>query len=245
MQEAVRRGIAVVIATGRMYRSAMPYAQQLGLPAGPLITYNGALVREWPGGRTVWHQPVALADALEVVEFARAHPCYLQVYLDDEYYFAADGPPARRYAEITGFEGRAVGPLGQFLRGLPPAAAAPTKLLLLEEPERLDELQPLLDRLVGGRLYLTRSYPFFLELMDRGVSKGAALAAVATRLGVRPAEILAIGDSPNDLPMLEVAGHTAAVADAAEAVRRRAQYVTGGRWGDGVAEAIRRFALEG
>ncbi|HWQ62368.1 MAG TPA: HAD family hydrolase, partial [Negativicutes bacterium] len=53
---AVAQGVTVTVATGRMFPSALPYAQQLGLDV-PLITYNGALVKCGLSGETLLHNP--------------------------------------------------------------------------------------------------------------------------------------------------------------------------------------------
>lgn len=241
---AVRRGITVTLATGRMYQSAAPWAEVFGLSEGPLIVYNGALVRHWPNGRTIFHRPVEPDLALLVAEFCRDRGIYLQAYFDDNYYVPAEGEKSELYRSISGVKGIPVGGIVEFLDSRPVDDAAPTKLLVIDDPERLDQVQKELHNLMGERVYLTRSFPFFLEILAERVSKGAALRAIAKDLEIQTADIMAIGDNFNDLPMIEAAGVGVAVAGAPEKVRVRANYVTRGEAGDGVTEAIRRFALE-
>src|SRR5690606_14638035 len=81
---AQERGVQVVIATGRMYSSALPYAQKLAL-TGPLVTYNGALVRT-VRGKTLAHRPIPLEVAQEVLDMAGAKGWVVNCYLDDELY---------------------------------------------------------------------------------------------------------------------------------------------------------------
>ncbi len=240
---AVRRGITVTLATGRMYQSAAPWAQVFGLSEGPLIVYNGALVRQWPGGRTIFHRPVEPDLALLVAEFCRDRGIYLQAYFDDNYYLPAEGEKSELYRSISGIRGTSVGGIVEFLDHRPADDAAPTKLLIIDEPGRVDQVQEELRNLMGERVYLTRSFPFFLEILAERVSKGAALRAIAKDLEIQTSEIMAIGDNFNDLPMIEAAGVGVAVAGAPDEVRARADYVTRGEAGDGVTEAIRRFAL--
>ena len=68
---ALRRGVHVALATGRMSTSALPFAAELGL-RDPIIAYQGALVREMPAagrrlGRLVYHRPLPAAVARETV----------------------------------------------------------------------------------------------------------------------------------------------------------------------------------
>jgi hypothetical protein len=80
-----------------------------------------------------------------------------------------------------------------------------------------------------------------LMVLPAGVHKGTGLAAGLARLGVHPAHAVAIGDAENDQPMLALCGYGAAVANAVPALKARAQVVTRGEGGQGVAELIERL----
>jgi HAD superfamily hydrolase (TIGR01484 family) len=85
LQKSVAQGVKVTIATGRMYCSALPFARQLGLNV-PLITYNGALIKNSLSGEILLHHPVDSNLALEVLAFFKAHDWYIQSYVDDVLY---------------------------------------------------------------------------------------------------------------------------------------------------------------
>jgi len=84
---------------------------------------------------------------------------------------------------------------------------------------------------------------FALHLTDPMVNKGSSLEIVASELGIKTKNILAAGDSENDIDFLKVAGHKVAVANADAELKDLADYVTKKPYGDGVAEAIERFVL--
>ena len=90
----------------------------------------------------------------------------------------------------------------------------------------------------GIEIYDTR---FALHLTDPAVNKGTSLLKIAENMKIRPEEIMAIGDSENDLEFLEVAGWKVAVANADPELKIKADYVTVKSYGDGVKEAIGRF----
>ena len=90
---------------------------------------------------------------------------------------------------------------------------------------------------------LTSSFPSNLELEGEGVGKGAALSFVMEKDIISPDELLAAGDSPNDLSMLELAGIPVAVANAEQAVKDAASYIAPSNVDDGVADAISKFVL--
>jgi phosphoglycolate phosphatase len=84
---------------------------------------------------------------------------------------------------------------------------------------------------------------FALHLTDPKVNKGKSLEIVAKDMGITPDEIMAVGDSENDLEFLEVAGFKVAVANADEELKENTDYVTRKPYGDGTAEAIEKFIL--
>jgi phosphoglycolate phosphatase len=84
---------------------------------------------------------------------------------------------------------------------------------------------------------------FALHLTDPAVNKGLSLSKVAKNMGIKPLEIMGIGDSENDLEFLEAVGWKVAVANSDPELKMKADYVTKKPYGDGVEEAIGRFLL--
>ncbi|NCA78223.1 MAG: hypothetical protein EOM90_17995, partial [Alphaproteobacteria bacterium] len=91
---------------------------------------------------------------------------------------------------------------------------------------------------------LTSSFDHNLEIGGVSTGKGDAVGKVATLLQVKPEEIMAIGDNPNDKSMLMVAGWPVAVANAKDEVKEVAKYITGSNDEGGVGQAIRKWVLD-
>lgn len=233
---AMAKGVTVTVATGRMFSSALPYARQLAIDV-PLITYNGAMIRNSLSGELLLHKPIPEAEAVEVLALCRESGWYIQVYLDEVLYVKERGPNAAFYEKISGITPVEAG------AGLYDLKGTPTKMLLVAEPADMPAIQAKLESRFLGRLDFALSKPGFLEIVQAGVNKGRALATLAERLGVRQAEVMAIGDSANDLDMLAYAGWGVAMGNAVEKVRQAANAVTGANDADGVAEAIERYVL--
>ena len=233
---AMNRGVAVTIATGRMFCSALPFARELGIEL-PLIIYNGAMVREIESGRILFHRPVPVETAQAVGDLFREQGWYLQKYVDDVLYVKELDENALYYANYAGVE--AV-PLGEKFYDM---TEAPTKMLSMGERPLLDEISALLTKYWGARLYMASSKTRYLELVDSGVNKGEALGHLARSLGVQQSEVLAIGDSMNDVDMIKYAGIGVAMGNANEKVRAAADFVTSSNSEDGVAAAIEKFVL--
>ena len=145
LQQAMRNGVAVTIATGRMFQSALPFATELGIKL-PLITYNGALIRQGDNGETIFHRPIETALAQELADLFRRRNWYLQKYVDDRLYVAELDENARFYADYAKVEAI---PLGDSFFQM---NEAPTKMLSMGEPAELAAISTELDNRFGGRL---------------------------------------------------------------------------------------------
>jgi len=84
---------------------------------------------------------------------------------------------------------------------------------------------------------------FAIHITDPEVSKGSALIRVAGDLGVKPEEIMAVGDSENDIEFLSAAGLKVAVSNADDELKDIADYVAKKAHGDGFKEAVEKFIL--
>jgi hypothetical protein len=95
-----------------------------------------------------------------------------------------------------------------------------------------------------AELYLTKSVATFFEATNPLVNKGIAVRYLAEEiLGLKPANVMAIGDNFNDLEMLLYAGTSVAMGNAPEPVKAIAQWVAPDVEVDGAATAIERFVL--
>ena len=107
VKRAVAAGVTVTIATGRMYRAALPVAQALGVDV-PIITYNGALIKSVSG--EVYDENYVPADVVcDVVDFCREHAWHVQTYSDDELYFVEHDEKAKNYEAAQVLKGHVVG----------------------------------------------------------------------------------------------------------------------------------------
>jgi hypothetical protein len=224
-------GIHVVLATGRMFRSVLPYAQEAGIGT-PLVCYQGAAVvdpvsREW-----LLHEPIPLQLAREAIAAVEAEGFKLNCYVDDELYVAEVTGHARAYADFQSIPLHAVGSLLDWIE------RPPTKLVVVDDPERLDTLRPILQNRFGARLFIAKSLPYFLELANHAVSKGSGLAFVAEHLGFGSEQTVAFGDGENDLELIGWAGYGIAVENADAALKAKARWVCPSAESEGVAQVL-------
>lgn len=236
IQEAARRGIVVTIATGRMYRATRPFVDMLDINV-PVITYQGAMIVDGGTNEILHHSPVPLEWAGKIVDFAHQEKVHLQAFSKDEYYFEEDNRFSELYGSVIGFKGHPVGPLKDFLQ------EPPTKMIIIDEPQRIKDLRGQAHQIFGNQLEISISKPNYLEFTHPDANKGKAVQYLANILGITADEIIAIGDSFNDISMLSLAGLGVAMGNSPQDVKDAADYVTASNNEDGVAIAIEKFAL--
>jgi Cof subfamily protein (haloacid dehalogenase superfamily) len=227
-------GAHVVVVTGRMFRAVRPYLEQTGLD-DLVVCYQGAVVADPSTGKWLLHVPVPLPEAREAMDAVLAAGFHLNCYLDDLLYVAEVTPEARRYADFQQLEIHAVGDLRAWLD------RDPTKLVAVGDPAALDELEAELKPRFEGRLFISKSLPFFLEFAHPDVSKGSGLEFVAERLDFGPEETVACGDGENDRELLDWAGFAVAVANAHDDVLARADLVVPSVGEEGVAALLEAY----
>jgi Cof subfamily protein (haloacid dehalogenase superfamily) len=226
-------GTRVIVVTGRMFRSVRPYLEELGLDE-PVVCYQGAVVAE-PDGRFLLHEPIPLELAREAIEALEEEPFHLNCYVGDELYVAEVTEEARRYAD---FQNLPIHPVGDLLDWL---EEPPTKLVSVGEPRALDGLEERLRARFGGRLFISKSLPYFLELASPRISKGSGLAFVAEHLGLPLERTVGVGDGENDVELLEAAGYAVAVANAHRRVLDAADWVAPSAEEEGVAAMLEAY----
>ena len=228
------RGDHVVVATGRSVHSALPYAQELGMEAGPAVTSNGAVT----------------------VELHGAHPGYR---ITDLVTFDA-GPALRLVREELPDALFAVEDVGQgfFVHGAFPdgemdgrvtpvpfddLCAVPATRVVIRSPEHTDaDFHAMVERIGLHEVSYAVGWTAWLDLSPKGVSKATALEAVREQLGVDPTRTVAVGDGRNDVEMLRWAARGVAMGHADDVTRAAADEVTGS-WEDDGALAVLRDLL--
>jgi Cof subfamily protein (haloacid dehalogenase superfamily) len=227
-------GIRVLLVTGRMFQSVRRYALEAGLD-DPVVCYQGAVVADPRSGRWLRHVPIRLELAREAIGVLQEEGFGLNCYVGDELYVAEVTPGARRYADFQHLELHAVGDLLAWLE------EPPTKLVVIDDPEVLDELEQQLKARFDGRLYISKSLPYFLELASPDVTKAAGLDFVSAELGFTRDGTVAFGDGENDVELVEWAGYGVAVENAHERVKAVADLVCPPVTEEGVAQVLEAF----
>ncbi|HEY9691752.1 MAG TPA: Cof-type HAD-IIB family hydrolase [Oculatellaceae cyanobacterium] len=243
IKAAQARGVQVAIATGRMYRSALRFHQDIGSNL-PLIAYQGAWIQDPITQEVHRHLPVSIETAHQLLDYFEQPELRsllsVHFYINDQLYVRELTQETQIYAGRSNIEPIAVGDLRKVL------TTAPTKVLALSDDIALIEklLGSLRQRYTPAELYLTTSVATFFEATNPLVNKGTAVRYLAEDLlGLNAASVMTIGDNFNDLEMLQYAGVGVAMGNAPADVQAIANWVAPTVEQDGAAVAINTFIL--
>ena len=226
-----RAGAVVTVATGRSYLSAASASSELGLTA-PMVSFQGAHVAYGNSGEVLWHVP--LTEDMTRLALGMIPPDVdLEVfgYLSDDVLVLRMTDWVRVYGERTGVSVRVVEPDAFTSNPM-------TRLVIRGEDEVIESLEAELKRRLNGRMYVTRSLPYYCEILHPDGGKHNALDWLCGHLGVRREETVAFGNGYNDVHMLKWAGMSVAVDGSVPQVLEVADVVAPSMEQDGVAQVL-------
>jgi len=193
------RGVNVTLATGRTYRSAKQYTDILNID-DPIICYNGALVKDNSNGNIIYDARLPLDISKKIIGFGEKEKLDIKVYTDDTLYVEDDDERTREICKNHKIDYKVIGKLSENIE------KGAQMIILIEDEERIREIRKKIDSMDIKNVSYTMSTPRSLEFGAPGVNKGNALKVLADKYGIESKEILAIGNSLNDLGMFKYAG---------------------------------------
>lgn len=245
LEQAIKQGVNVVIATGRAY-SALPedVFQIEGIQY--VLTSNGAVITDLRAKKAIYENCIAPHAVEEAVNLLRKYDFMIEAFTEGGAYIEKS---VYDHIKETRFSFRHV---DYVLTTRQPVEGLFD--FILRHKEHIENInvnfedqkdRSMMREVLGGiaDTTLTTSFDHNLEIGGATTSKAEALRELEKILGVKPEEMMAIGDSPNDMAMMRLAGIPVAVGNAKEEVKAIASYVTATNHEDGVAQAVRKFVL--
>lgn len=240
IQAARDRGIKVVLCSGRPLSGVKPYLDKLGIDGDDeyAITFNGS-VAQTISGKVMTNHSLSYDDFIDLEALSRKLQVHFQIETPDHIY-----TPNKNISAYTIAESYMVRMLIRY-RNAAEASRDLTisKAMFVDEPKIISRIKPLIPAEFHDRFYVIQSEPFFIEIMNKNASKGNALSELVADLGFKSDEVMTLGDQGNDLTMIQYAGLGVAMGNAIPEVKEAASAVTLTNNEDGVAAAIKKYAL--
>lgn len=237
---AESKGAIIILASGRPTYGIVPVAECLELEkrGGYILSYNGGNIVNAKTGEKLFSQFLPDAVIPILYKYAKEKNHALLGYAGNE--IITEVPDDQYVKEESRINKMNIRKVDNLLDALEPH---PTKLLMTGDPTDMIKAEKELVEILGEKMDIFRSAPFFLELVPKGIDKAQSLLRLLSKINLTPADLMAFGDGYNDLSMLKLAGVGVAMANAAPEVRADADYVTLSNEEDGVAEALLHFGM--
>lgn len=233
IKNAQQAGIVIVLASGRPTPAMWSYAEQLGLNEGGfLVSYNGAFVHDCQTKTVMFETCLTKQEHDLLVHTAREQDCTLHTYVDGDIITHRANPHTDFEAELTGMPVKIVPSMTDYVTESVP------KVLLTGEPEKVKQLKQTLMLSLGDRFMISISKPVFLEFTNQAVDKSAGIDVICNHLRINKHQVMAIGDSYNDLTMIRDCGIGVAMGNAPADIQSIADVVTLSCTDNGVAHMI-------
>lgn len=260
-----KKGIRLVLASGRSFVRLMPYVRELQMERydGVLIEINGlALNRLGTGGRTVFAQ-LEEKDIKDLYSFLEEQNTEIQGYEDDTVYYRI--PEWQRAYKVGEREERGY-PKNHPLAGsawswvisddfshnypnlieISSVEELPKRLNKIncdDTPEHIEQIFSRLQERFSGRYEMVRTCPKLIEISPGGITKGKTLERLMQEEKIGKDEILVFGDGENDADMFRQVVHSIAMGNAADYVKQHASEVTDSNNREGVLKALKKYQV--
>lgn len=240
-------GVHIVVSTGRMYTDAEYYSNLIGVRS-PVIASNGAFIKDKDSKKVIYKDVFGSELSLELLAVFRKHQINPYFCTPQKFYYGTIlfklfylgskilGKRSNKLDLEYVFSWK------QWQKVLHKEHDNIVKSeIIYREPALIQGLKNELLQL--PQIEIVDSSKYNIEITRKGVSKGKAVEILAAFYGLKREEILVIGDSINDLSMIEFAGIGIAMGNALDIVKERADYITDSNDNEGVAKAINKFIL--
>jgi len=245
IEAAIKKGTPVIVATGRAL-SALPEDIFTIEGLRYIVTANGASAKDLLEDRSIYSNCIDPRALEKIVELLSQYDFMYEFFVKGEAYVEKaifDRVEAMNFTErhITYIKTTRKPVDGLFDLALTHKESVENINVNFENQDDRSMMREVLAKL--EHVTLTTSFDHNLELGGETTSKAEAVRMLCDRLGISEENVMACGDSPNDLAMLLAAGFPVAMGNAKDELKAAAKYITSTNDEDGVAEAIEKFVL--
>ncbi len=239
LMKAQELGVKVVLASGRPTFGMRHIAKELHLSkyGSYILSFNGGKIINCSSGEEQFSSTLSPEAVHRLYDLSVREGVYIHTYIGDEIITQDENPYTDIEATLTGL------PINVVPNFVEAVTVPVVKSLMVGPPEQLKEVEKKLQVELEEEFSVMRSKPYFLEFTEKGVTKGTSLSQLIQVCGIKQEEVIAIGDSYNDLSMIEFAGLGVAMGNAPDDIKEIANFVTDTNMSDGVAKVVEEFVL--
>lgn len=242
LMNLANKGVVIILASGRPTKGLEAEAKELCLDksGGYLLSFNGASVIDYQTRRSIYQKTLSVEQAHYMYDHGKDYNLNVITYNDtniitedfnDKYVIQESNVTTMEITKVDNFKANVNSPVN--------------KLLMTGEPEYVASIIDEFVSKYNHELSIYRSEPYFVEVMSKGIDKGASLQSLLDDIGLTKDELVAFGDGYNDLSMIEFAGMGVAMDNAVDEVKAKANCVTKSNNDEGIYHKLNELVEKG
>lgn len=230
-------GVTFVLASGRPTFAMKSLAKELSMDKfnSFIISFNGGIITKTTDFSNIFENNLDVDSIHKLYDFSREYNLDIITYSDEEIISEDSSEYIDVEVNLTGIKYKKVKNFKETINFSSP------KCILLGEPSYLKNMEQILKEKYGDIFSISISKPFFLEVTNLNIDKGKTLELLCKKLNIDTSQVIAIGDSYNDLSMLNTAGLSVAVSNAKPEILKTVNYISASNNDDAIADVIKKF----
>lgn len=235
--KAQKEGVVFILASGRPTTAMKKYAKELEMTEnnGYIISYNGAKITRCKDWMVLFQKGLLIKDLEYLFNFAKENDTSIVTYIDGIIYAYNRNKYTEIEKDYTGFS------IVDINSPKDLKVSEVMKCIIIDEEEKIKKLHYKFNTENKEKYFSTISDPHFLEITNIKVNKGKTLKFLCDLIGVKMENVIACGDSYNDISMLKEAGLAIAPENANKDIKKICDDVLTDHKNDFMKDVINKY----
>ena len=239
VKDFISRGGHFIVCTGRMISGIKPRLLKDGID-GYFACFNGAYIENLNQNKVIFSNKIPNSICQKASIFAEKTGLNLQAYDDTCFFTEKENSFTDFYKNVLGVSHKTVGKLSQYFLNNNDGSY---KLMFCDQKEKLDKYFNQIYDLLSNECEVIRSNDIQIDINSKGITKGNAVKTISKLLSVPIDQIICVGDSGNDIPMLTSGAISMAVDNAKDSVKKVCKYIVPSNQDDAIKYIIDNFCI--
>ena len=234
------KGVKFVLASGRPSYAMLEYAKELQMDKyeGYVLAFNGGELIDMKTNEVIFHEGMEKKDIENVYNASKKINIPMILYAGDTVYGSEESEEVLYEADQCKMKFQKFDSLKDLEKiGI----NMTTKCMIVGNPKEVLKAQEYMNKVHGNDYFIAISKPIFLEIANKNVDKGKTLKKLGEIENIKPEEMIAVGDSANDKPLLKLVGMPVAVENAIPEIKSISKFISTSNVEHGLKTVIEKF----
>ena len=234
------KGVKFVLASGRPSYAMLEYAKELQMDKyeGYVLAFNGGELIDMKTNEVIFHEGLEKKDIENVYKVSKEINVPMILYVGDTIYGTEATEGVMYEADQCKMKFQKFDSLEELeKKGIDKT----TKCMIIGTPEEVLIAEEHMNKVHGNDYFIAISKPIFLEIANKNVDKGKTLKKLGEIENIKPEEMIAVGDSANDKPLLKLVGMPVAVENAIPEIKSISKFISTSNVEHGLKTVIEKF----